>query len=696
MSHDDPSPLVNSSLSASGNTFNTHKHLLQFQGNSRPLPDWVLRKMKRAFRYDFSRVRIHVGWVPAEVDAVAFAYGEDLYFLPGLYQPETAWGFRLLAHELAHVVQQTLGKVPAKCSKTLEVIQSPELESEADEWADMAIEGKVVPASALVAEGNACQAIQRAVGFELELRHMPYLINRVESEKDAVYSSAVNKNVKFHFGKSYYGEKILDWQGVLSLSMDTGRIGETKLVIPEIQTCPCDEHYEPEAHKKIIIRARFIVETLVERMTNGTIKTSGRVEKREPRIYYMSMLELARKIKKQFPKEKVKIRKDRNSQSFNNLCIGLVDIDGRFSTDTFKTLQLDELYVQTTFGVDISQTPKMLGRLKAKANSAKPFDLASDRHQHLISRHWKHAKEHTIAAKKGWKKFIKEKILQKVDGSPFREFRELYPPDSDYIKCIGNESNGLYNLEGWYLFVEYYRHFARNYKPEQYGQRISTMHKNFAPVLLHAHIAEIPLGHLNTVEWSICENYHKLSGKKLFRKASGNQKLFPGIDAPDSWSEIMLKDFLEIASGQNLRSAMHLGHIRKSEVVGEMKHQLPFPCAAVNKKGLPDSNLKLLAQKKIKPQWMHQIHREPEVITEIHNYKTIIELGKSQQNAPFTGKARRIGPVIELRTIPRMPAFHDKNPSFFGPLDPVKNQVEQKWIFHRHILEVIQSINHIF
>jgi hypothetical protein len=40
------------------------------------------------------------------VSARAFATGSDIYFAAGEYQPGTAAGDRLLAHELTHVVQQ--------------------------------------------------------------------------------------------------------------------------------------------------------------------------------------------------------------------------------------------------------------------------------------------------------------------------------------------------------------------------------------------------------------------------------------------------------------------------------------------------------------------------------------------------------------------------------------------------------------
>jgi Domain of unknown function (DUF4157) len=62
------------------------------------------------FGYDFSRVRIHTDARAAEsarsVSALAYTVGTHLVFGPGQYQPATAAGLRLLAHELAHTIQQ--------------------------------------------------------------------------------------------------------------------------------------------------------------------------------------------------------------------------------------------------------------------------------------------------------------------------------------------------------------------------------------------------------------------------------------------------------------------------------------------------------------------------------------------------------------------------------------------------------------
>jgi len=62
--------------------------------------------------YDFSDVRVHTDGKAAEsacaVDALAYTVGKDIVFKERKYAPETVTGRQLLAHELTHVVQQSL------------------------------------------------------------------------------------------------------------------------------------------------------------------------------------------------------------------------------------------------------------------------------------------------------------------------------------------------------------------------------------------------------------------------------------------------------------------------------------------------------------------------------------------------------------------------------------------------------------
>jgi Domain of unknown function (DUF4157) len=79
-------------------------------GGARPLDERVRSCMESRYHADFSQVRIHTGALAAAaaraLNAQAFTAGSDIFFAANQYAPNTWWGLRLLAHELAHVVQQ--------------------------------------------------------------------------------------------------------------------------------------------------------------------------------------------------------------------------------------------------------------------------------------------------------------------------------------------------------------------------------------------------------------------------------------------------------------------------------------------------------------------------------------------------------------------------------------------------------------
>lgn len=90
------------------------------------------------FSHDFSQVRVHINGTASdsarEVDAVAYTVGKHVVFGSGQYAPETRWGRQLLAHELAHVVQQRQPTVFE--SRQIEMNdQNGSLEIDADRYA---------------------------------------------------------------------------------------------------------------------------------------------------------------------------------------------------------------------------------------------------------------------------------------------------------------------------------------------------------------------------------------------------------------------------------------------------------------------------------------------------------------------------------------------------------------------------------
>lgn len=102
--------------------------------NQTGIPDDVKQRMETSFGTDFSSVRVHSDSSKApEVGALAFTQGTDIHFAPGQFKPETSSGQQLLGHELAHVVQQSEGRVqPTTEIAGMSVNDDVSLEHEAD------------------------------------------------------------------------------------------------------------------------------------------------------------------------------------------------------------------------------------------------------------------------------------------------------------------------------------------------------------------------------------------------------------------------------------------------------------------------------------------------------------------------------------------------------------------------------------
>ncbi|MEG4318615.1 MULTISPECIES: DUF4157 domain-containing protein [unclassified Microcoleus] len=91
------SPIVHEVLSLPGQPLNSDTRTL----------------MESSFAHDFSHVRLHTDARAAEsaksVDALAYTVGKHVVFGTGQYMPKTPAGQKLIAHELAHTIQQRAG-----------------------------------------------------------------------------------------------------------------------------------------------------------------------------------------------------------------------------------------------------------------------------------------------------------------------------------------------------------------------------------------------------------------------------------------------------------------------------------------------------------------------------------------------------------------------------------------------------------
>jgi hypothetical protein len=159
-------PSVHQSLASEGQPLD---------GDSRTL-------MEARFGHDFSNVRVHSDSSAARsaqaVNARAYTVGPDVVFGEGQYMPRTAQGDQLLAHELAHVVQQQGGTPMTQRKRREEADTLPEettdgstaslklgerndfYEQRADTAAAYALSGRPVPGG-LLSSGVSQPTVQR-------------------------------------------------------------------------------------------------------------------------------------------------------------------------------------------------------------------------------------------------------------------------------------------------------------------------------------------------------------------------------------------------------------------------------------------------------------------------------------------------------------------------------------------------------
>src|SRR6266704_6746434 len=112
----------------------------------RPLDAGTRAFMEPRFGHDFSNVRVHTDARAAEsaraVNALAYTVGRDVVFGEGQYAPHSSPGGRLIAHELAHVIQQRpMPGAPLSISDP-----DSSLEYEADRAAEQVVGGGANPA----------------------------------------------------------------------------------------------------------------------------------------------------------------------------------------------------------------------------------------------------------------------------------------------------------------------------------------------------------------------------------------------------------------------------------------------------------------------------------------------------------------------------------------------------------------------
>jgi hypothetical protein len=186
-----------------------------------PLPNRVEGRMEAAFGADFSHVRLHAGPVAAnlnrEMGATAFTVGRDVFFRDRLPNTGSPQDQHLLAHELAHTVQQGAASRPRRAIARPGVDRVPAgttLVGEgggqtAEPVADVeAPEGESVAASIF---RQSCLLPDRGLARRVEARTRPRVQRRdtlavvLPTVAEKIYKNAVKGDPPFKPQKGNYG-----------------------------------------------------------------------------------------------------------------------------------------------------------------------------------------------------------------------------------------------------------------------------------------------------------------------------------------------------------------------------------------------------------------------------------------------------------------------------------------------------------
>lgn len=168
-----------------------------------PLPENLQRKFESSLGADLSGVRVHTGESSAAandaVGAKAYTMGNDIHFGAGNYDPSSKGGEHLLAHEVAHTVQQSGG--PQRRQFKLSV-SSPgdSLEHEADAAADAMVSGTMARVA------NSDMAIARKPEQALSTPNEKVDLKKVDAQ--IAYTNVVQERVADT--ASGWGEKIVE------------------------------------------------------------------------------------------------------------------------------------------------------------------------------------------------------------------------------------------------------------------------------------------------------------------------------------------------------------------------------------------------------------------------------------------------------------------------------------------------------
>jgi Domain of unknown function (DUF4157) len=160
------------------------------QSSGEPLGEAARVYFEPRFGFDFSKVKVHrnpeAERSASDLRAPAYTLGQHIVFGPGRYAPGTSQGRRLLAHELAHVVQQSGGS--GRPSDTHAVSAAPRISS-ASQTIQRGPQDSLIPEQSKKLDeqrqmkGQVQAAVDRAQKAGVPVKFLNIVINKTTFEK---------------------------------------------------------------------------------------------------------------------------------------------------------------------------------------------------------------------------------------------------------------------------------------------------------------------------------------------------------------------------------------------------------------------------------------------------------------------------------------------------------------------------------
>lgn len=176
------------------------KFPFRLHGEGTSLPDPLRQRLEHTFQTDLSFVKLHLDESPRQFDSRALCFGEHIFLQPSDFHQGTAWTSFLLAHEIAHVLQQRAGWTNTGIHTP--IFDDPRLELAADLCGWAAATGQRAPAQYLpnsrIAEPRpAVQCTKLSIGKAKAANLLKAIDDAVEFTKKKYAIYPASKQLKY-------------------------------------------------------------------------------------------------------------------------------------------------------------------------------------------------------------------------------------------------------------------------------------------------------------------------------------------------------------------------------------------------------------------------------------------------------------------------------------------------------------------